>query len=148
MQRSRFIALSVVQDCWKVSMKRRWFGNSLQRSISVTRQASVADSVQRACNWLRRCELTSLSVREVIVECKAVIQYNSIFEAQLLTYLRLTNRKLDLVINFGERLVKDGIHRVVNGLCSLSISLCVFASLRLCVFVDPAIQVNFNASSV
>jgi GxxExxY protein len=52
----------------------------------------------------------------VIVECKAATQYNDIFEAQLLTYLRLTGLKLGLVINFGERLVKNGIHRVVNGL--------------------------------
>lgn len=52
----------------------------------------------------------------VIVECKAVTQYNEIFEAQTLTYLRLTGLKLGIVINFGERLVKDGIHRVVNGL--------------------------------
>jgi GxxExxY protein len=52
----------------------------------------------------------------VIVECKATTQYNDIFESQLLTYLRLSDRKLGLVINFGERLVKNGIHRVVNGL--------------------------------
>ena len=52
----------------------------------------------------------------VIIECKASTQYNSIFEAQTLTYLRLTGLKLGLVINFGERLVKHGIHRVVNGL--------------------------------
>lgn len=52
----------------------------------------------------------------VIVECKATSQYNDIFEAQILTYLRLANVKLGLVINFGERLVKDGIHRVVNKL--------------------------------
>ena len=52
----------------------------------------------------------------VIVECKAVTEYNAIFEVQTLTYLRLTSSKLGLVINFGERLVKDGIHRVVNGL--------------------------------
>lgn len=52
----------------------------------------------------------------VIVECKAVTQYNAIFEAQTLTYLRLTGMKLGLVINFGERVVKNGIHRVVNGL--------------------------------
>jgi GxxExxY protein len=52
----------------------------------------------------------------VIVECKAVTQYNAIFEAQTLTYLRLTSLKLGLVLNFGERVVKDGIHRVVNGL--------------------------------
>jgi hypothetical protein len=35
---------------------------------------------------------------------------------QALTYLRLMNLKLALVINFGKRLVKDGIHRVVNKL--------------------------------
>ncbi len=52
----------------------------------------------------------------VIVECKAVSQYNSVFEAQTLTYLRLSGMKLGLVINFGERMVRDGIHRVVNGL--------------------------------
>jgi len=53
---------------------------------------------------------------KVIVECKATSKYNEVFEAQTLTYLRLTGLKLGLVINFGERLVKDGIHRVVNGL--------------------------------
>ncbi len=52
----------------------------------------------------------------VIVECKAVMTYNPIFESQVLTYLRLTGLKLGLVINFGQRLVKHGIHRVVNGL--------------------------------
>jgi len=38
------------------------------------------------------------------------------FEAQMLTYLRLTGLKLGLVINFGESYVKNGIYRVVNGL--------------------------------
>jgi GxxExxY protein len=50
----------------------------------------------------------------VIVECKAVGNYNSIFEAQTMTYLRLAGLKVGLVINFGERLVKDGIRRVLN----------------------------------
>ncbi|MCE2751925.1 MAG: GxxExxY protein [Pirellula sp.] len=52
----------------------------------------------------------------VIVECKAVSIYLELFEIQTLTYLRLRNLRLGLVINFGDRLVKDGIHRVVNGL--------------------------------
>jgi len=52
----------------------------------------------------------------VIVEVKATVEYNSIFDVQALTYLRQLNLKLALVINFGERYVKDGIHRVVNGL--------------------------------
>lgn len=54
--------------------------------------------------------------QKVIVECKAASEHHSVFEAQVLTYLRLTGLKLGLVINFGEKLVKNGIHRVVNGL--------------------------------
>lgn len=52
----------------------------------------------------------------VIVECKATPKYQELFESQLLTYLKMSKLKLGLVINFGERLVKNGIHRVVNGL--------------------------------
>jgi GxxExxY protein len=52
----------------------------------------------------------------VLVDNKAVTEWNKVFEAQMLTYLRLTKLKLGLVINFGERYVKDGIHRIVNGL--------------------------------
>ncbi len=52
----------------------------------------------------------------VLVDTKAVAEWNPIFEAQMLTYLRLTKLKLGLAINFGEQYVKNGIHRVVNGL--------------------------------
>jgi GxxExxY protein len=52
----------------------------------------------------------------VIVESKSVETYHSIFEAQLLTYRRQTNKGLGLVINFGEIKIKEGIHRVVNKL--------------------------------
>jgi GxxExxY protein len=51
----------------------------------------------------------------VIVEVKAVNAYNPLFEAQALTYLRMLDLRLALVINFGEKYVKDGIHRVMNG---------------------------------
>ena len=52
----------------------------------------------------------------VVVECKATSRYNELFDVQTLTYLRLLNLKLGLVVNFGEKLVKDGFRRVVNGL--------------------------------
>ncbi|MFA6544708.1 MAG: GxxExxY protein [Limisphaerales bacterium] len=52
----------------------------------------------------------------VLVDPKAVLEWNPVFEAQMLTYLRLTKLKLGLVINFGEQFVKNGIHRAVNGL--------------------------------
>ncbi len=52
----------------------------------------------------------------VLIDNKAVNEWNPIFEAQMLMYLRLTKLKLGMVINFGEQYVKNGIHRVVNGL--------------------------------
>ena len=52
----------------------------------------------------------------VIVECKATYRYTDIFAVQTLTYLRQLKLKLGIVINFGERLVTQGFHRVVNGL--------------------------------
>ena len=51
---------------------------------------------------------------KVIVEVKAVEKIISIFNAQLLTYLRLADKKPGLLINFGEVKVSEGIHRVVN----------------------------------
>src|SRR5208283_2871161 len=45
----------------------------------------------------------------VLVDDKAVTEWNPIFQAQMLTYLRLTKLKLGLVINFGEHYVKNGI---------------------------------------
>lgn len=52
----------------------------------------------------------------VVVEVKAVEKNNPIYAAQLLTYLRLSNKKLGMVINFGEKQVTEGIQRIVNGL--------------------------------
>ena len=64
----------------------------------------------------KRLKLDVIVEGLVIVEVKSVECYNDIYQAQLLTYLRLTKKKLGLVINFGERYVKDGIHRVANDL--------------------------------
>jgi GxxExxY protein len=53
---------------------------------------------------------------KVIIEVKATEKELDIHKAQLLTYLRLINIKLGLLINFGRNSVKEGICRVVNGL--------------------------------
>jgi GxxExxY protein len=49
----------------------------------------------------------------VIVEIKSVVTVLPIYEAQLMTYLRLTAKRLGLLMNFNSRLMKEGIHRVV-----------------------------------
>ena len=53
---------------------------------------------------------------KVIIELKSVERIAPIHKKQLLTYLRLTDKKLGLLINFGSDLIRDGISRVVNGL--------------------------------
>ena len=52
----------------------------------------------------------------IILELKAVDQIEPIHEAQLLTYLKLSNLKLGMLINFNVPILKDGIKRIVNGL--------------------------------
>lgn len=54
--------------------------------------------------------------KKVIVELKSVEHIAPVHPKQLLTYLRLTNCKLGLLINFNEALIKNGITRVVNKL--------------------------------
>ena len=53
---------------------------------------------------------------KVIVEVKSVLELHPIHFAQTKTYLKFTNLKLGLLINFKTQLLKDGIHRVVNKL--------------------------------
>ncbi|MBF2707354.1 GxxExxY protein [Flavobacterium soyangense] len=50
-----------------------------------------------------------------IVEIKSVEALNDVHLAQLLTYLRLSNCKLGLLINFNVNLLKNGVKRVING---------------------------------
>ena len=49
----------------------------------------------------------------VILEIKSVDRFDPIFEAQLLTYLKITGLKRGLLLNFNSRLLKDGIKRLV-----------------------------------
>jgi GxxExxY protein len=52
----------------------------------------------------------------IVVECKAVENYNSIYEIQTRTYLRQLNLRLGIVINFGATFITEGFKRVPNGL--------------------------------
>ena len=53
---------------------------------------------------------------KLIIEIKSVESLNDVHFAQLLTYLKLTNCKLGMLINFNVKLVKDGIKRIANNL--------------------------------
>jgi GxxExxY protein len=62
---------------------------------------------------------------EVIIELKSIERVERIHRAQLLSYLRLAGKRVGLLINFNEEVLRSGIHRVVNGfpnLCALGAS--------------------------
>uniref|UniRef100_C6E0J7 GxxExxY protein n=1 Tax=Geobacter sp. (strain M21) TaxID=443144 RepID=C6E0J7_GEOSM len=86
-----------------------------QRDVMVSRQQPmpiIYESVR-----LDEAYRADLVVNDkVIVELKSVEKIAPVHKKQLLTYLRLSNLKLGLLINFGEALIKDGITRVVNDL--------------------------------
>ena len=50
----------------------------------------------------------------VVVELKSVKKVEAVHKKQLLTYLRLADKRLGLLINFNEPLLKDGITRIIN----------------------------------
>lgn len=53
---------------------------------------------------------------KVIIEVKAVEALAPVHFAQVLTYLKLSDKKLALLINFNVKYLKDGIHRIVNNI--------------------------------
>jgi GxxExxY protein len=86
-----------------------------QRGLSVVRQASVAIVYQdRVLDDAFRADL--IVNDKVIIELKSLETIKDVHKKQLLTYLKLSEKRLGLLINFGDRLIKNGIRRIVNGL--------------------------------
>jgi GxxExxY protein len=85
------------------------------RGINVARQKEVP-VIYKGKHLQSSLRLDLLIEQLVIVEVKAVEKLLGIHEAQLLTYLRLTNTKLGLLINFNSNTLRNAIRRVVNNL--------------------------------
>jgi GxxExxY protein len=86
-----------------------------KRGLKVERQAPIPVVYEEV--RLEEGFRADLVVQDkVLVELKSVEKVAPVHKKQVLTYLRLANMKLGLLINFGEALIKDGITRVVNGL--------------------------------
>lgn len=83
------------------------------RKIPVKRQVAVP-VLYKGVPVRDALRLDLLIADRVIVEVKATENNPKVYSAQILTYLRLTRRKLGLVLNFGQPLLRDGISRVVN----------------------------------
>jgi len=72
----------------------------------------VFEGVRLDCGF--RCDL--IIEKKLILEVKSVEGLNNIHMAQILTYLKLTDLRLGLLINFNAVQLKDGIRRVANNL--------------------------------
>ena len=86
-----------------------------RRGLKVKRQVPVAiiyDEIKFDEGF--RADL--IVEEKIIVELKSVEKVIPVHKKQLLTYLRLADKRLGLLINFGSELIRDGISRVVNSL--------------------------------
>jgi GxxExxY protein len=85
------------------------------RNIQALSQVSIPVTYKN-CKLRDPMRLDILVDRKVIIEVKATETILAVHKAQVLTYLRLTNLKLGLVINFGQGRLIDEWERVVNNL--------------------------------
>ena len=86
-----------------------------KRGLKIERQVPVA-IVYEGMKFDEGLRADLIVENKVIVELKSVETVAPVHKKQLLTYLRLTDKRLGLLINFGSELIRDGISRVVNGL--------------------------------
>jgi GxxExxY protein len=86
-----------------------------KRGLAVTRQAPIP-VLYEGISFDEGFRADLLVQWKVIVELKSVEKVAPVHKKQLLTYLRLADKRLGLLINFGEALIKNGITRIVNRL--------------------------------
>ena len=85
-----------------------------KRGLSVTKQQAIPvyyEDIQ----FEKGFQADLIVEDKVIIELKSIEKVMPVHKKQLLTYLRLSDRKLGLLVNFGENLIKNGISRVING---------------------------------
>jgi GxxExxY protein len=79
--------------------------------LSFVRQVSVP--VEYKGESVGEYRLDLLVEDQIVIEIKAVERFDPVFEAQVLSYLRITGERVGLLVNFNTRLLKNGIKRYV-----------------------------------
>ena len=96
---------SVYEECLAYELRERGFAVARQVGLPVHYREARIDLGYR---------LDLVVENLIVVEIKAAERLLPIHEAQLLTYLKLSGRKLGLLINFNLPVIKDGIRRLVR----------------------------------
>ncbi len=94
---------SVYEVCLCHELSKRALSFERQLSLPVVYDGLRLDAGLRIDLLVKKC---------LVVELKAVEKHNPLYEAQLLTYLKLTGHRLGLLINFNVERIKDGIKRI------------------------------------
>lgn len=98
---------SAYEECLCYELRKEGFLVEKQKALPLIYEEIRLDVGYRIDLFVENC---------VIVEIKAVENLSDIHTAQILTYLKLTNCKLGLLINFNVTLIKNGVKRIANGL--------------------------------
>jgi len=95
---------SVYESCFAIELDRRGVAYERQKRVPIVYQGIPIEAPLR---------LDFLLDDQLIVELKATEQMSALFDAQLLTYLKITRRRLGILINFNVPLLKNGIKRMI-----------------------------------
>ncbi|HEX7367678.1 MAG TPA: GxxExxY protein [Pelobium sp.] len=96
---------SVYKECLFYELKKSGLFVEKEKPLPI-----FYDEVELECGY----RLDLFVANRLVIEIKSVKEMNDIYLAQLLTYLKLSECKLGLLINFNVLLLKDGIKRVIN----------------------------------
>jgi len=95
----------VYEFCMEFELKKRGFKVERQMCIPITYESEI---------FTEALKLDMIVNDRVIIELKSTEKHNKIWEAQILSYLKLTNLNLGYLINFNVPLIKLGIQRFIN----------------------------------
>ncbi|MCU7614577.1 GxxExxY protein [Chryseobacterium sp. GMJ5] len=98
---------NVYEQCLIYELKNSGISVESQKNIGINYESLVIEKAFR---------IDLLIENKVIIEIKAVPEINNYHFFQLLNYLRITEMKLGMILNFHSTLFKDGVKRVVNKL--------------------------------
>ena len=97
---------SAYEACMISELKSKWLNVKSQISLPLIYKGTETGKTYR---------LDMLVEDKVIVELKAIEEIKTLHEIQLVTYLKLTGKKIGLLINFNTPILKAGIKRKING---------------------------------
>jgi GxxExxY protein len=106
----RELGPGLLESAYELAMARELF----LRELSIKTQVPV-ELIYKDASLGKAYVMDILVEDEIIIEIKSAEVMNPVYTAQLITYLKLANKKLGYLINFNVPLLKDGFKRIVHG---------------------------------